>query len=254
MLLTAFEDCIGYVAWSAERPFTSLPRCTGQRSLCCCQQLVGKQDRGLPGFLGSALHTAHSCTGRTRGLLRHGQNRAQHRSNCFLDLRRTDLFLSLLIPTPLPRRSNTLRSIQAEPLTRASGELTERLFDNILVERGSEMTLRKLTEVVGVAPRQVRYMIAEGFVPPPVGGRAHASYGEEHVAAIQRVHAPSEPRIHPCVDTGSAAGPGRRAVPGGARDHARRRSGTHRIGRARRTLVAANRVSPWGDSEQTWRG
>ena len=48
------------------------------------------------------------------------------------------------------------------------------------------MTLRKLTEVVGVAPRQVRYMIAEGFLPPPVGGRAHASYGEEHVAAIQR--------------------------------------------------------------------
>ena len=48
------------------------------------------------------------------------------------------------------------------------------------------MTLRELTEVVGVAPRQVRYMIAEGFVPPPVGGRAHASYGEEHVEAIRR--------------------------------------------------------------------
>ena len=59
-------------------------------------------------------------------------------------------------------------------------------FDNTLVERGSEMTLRELTEVVGVAPRQVRYMIAEGFVPPPVGGRAHASYGEEHVEAIRR--------------------------------------------------------------------
>ena len=48
------------------------------------------------------------------------------------------------------------------------------------------MTLRELTQVVGVAPRQVRYMIAEGFVPPPAGGRAHASYGEEHVAAIRR--------------------------------------------------------------------
>ena len=48
------------------------------------------------------------------------------------------------------------------------------------------MTLRELTERVGVAPRQVRYMIAEGFVPPPAGGRAHASYGEEHVVAIQR--------------------------------------------------------------------
>lgn len=48
------------------------------------------------------------------------------------------------------------------------------------------MTLRELTEVVDVAPRQVRYMIAEGFVPPPAGGRAHASYGEEHVEAIRR--------------------------------------------------------------------
>lgn len=48
------------------------------------------------------------------------------------------------------------------------------------------MTLRELTERVGVAPRQVRYMIAEGFVPAPAGGRARASYGEEHVVAIQR--------------------------------------------------------------------
>ena len=48
------------------------------------------------------------------------------------------------------------------------------------------MTLRELTEVVGVAPRQIRYMIAEGFVPPPDGGRANASYGETHVEAIQR--------------------------------------------------------------------
>ena len=48
------------------------------------------------------------------------------------------------------------------------------------------MTLRELTKKVGVAPRQVRYMIAEGFVPPPTGGRARASYGEDHVVAIQR--------------------------------------------------------------------
>lgn len=48
------------------------------------------------------------------------------------------------------------------------------------------MTLRELAEVVGVAPRQVRYMIAERFVPPPDGGRANASYGEKHVEAIQR--------------------------------------------------------------------
>lgn len=48
------------------------------------------------------------------------------------------------------------------------------------------MNLRELTKVVGVAPRQVRYMIAEGFVPPPDGSRARASYGEKHVEAIQR--------------------------------------------------------------------
>lgn len=48
------------------------------------------------------------------------------------------------------------------------------------------MKLRELSERTGVAPRQVRYLIAEGFVPPPTGGRAHASYGKEHVDAIQR--------------------------------------------------------------------
>ena len=84
-------------------------------------------------------------------------------------------------------------------------------FDNTLVERGSQMTLRELTEVVGVAPRQVRYMIAEGFVPPPVGGRAHASYGEEHVEAIRRYMRLRGLGFTPCVDSGSAAGRGRRA-------------------------------------------
>jgi DNA-binding transcriptional MerR regulator len=29
-------------------------------------------------------------------------------------------------------------------------------------------------------------MIAEGFMPPPTGGRAHAQYGEEHQRAIDR--------------------------------------------------------------------
>ena len=48
------------------------------------------------------------------------------------------------------------------------------------------MKLRELSERVRVAPRQVRYLIAEGFIPPPTGGRAHAAYGEEHVAAIER--------------------------------------------------------------------
>jgi MerR family copper efflux transcriptional regulator len=38
----------------------------------------------------------------------------------------------------------------------------------------------------GVTERQLRYLIAEGFVPPPSGGRATAQYGEEHVAAVVR--------------------------------------------------------------------
>lgn len=38
----------------------------------------------------------------------------------------------------------------------------------------------------GIAERQVRYLIAEGFVPPPRGGRSNADYGHDHVAAIDR--------------------------------------------------------------------
>ena len=48
------------------------------------------------------------------------------------------------------------------------------------------MTLRELTALTGIAERQLRYLIAEGFMPPPRGGRAHADYGEDHVAAIGR--------------------------------------------------------------------
>ena len=48
------------------------------------------------------------------------------------------------------------------------------------------MNIRELSELTGTPERQVRYMIAEGFVPPPTGGRAHADYGEDHVTAIRR--------------------------------------------------------------------
>lgn len=48
------------------------------------------------------------------------------------------------------------------------------------------MNIRDLTRRTGIAERQVRYLIAEGFVPAPAGGRATAEYGPEHVAAIQR--------------------------------------------------------------------
>ena len=48
------------------------------------------------------------------------------------------------------------------------------------------MTLRELTSLTGIAERQIRYLVAEGFMPAPRGGRAHAEYGEDHVAAIGR--------------------------------------------------------------------
>ena len=48
------------------------------------------------------------------------------------------------------------------------------------------MRIKELIERTGVAERQVRYLIAEGFVPSPRGGRANADYGEDHVTAIQR--------------------------------------------------------------------
>ncbi|RJF87343.1 MerR family transcriptional regulator [Oleomonas cavernae] len=48
------------------------------------------------------------------------------------------------------------------------------------------MHIRELTSRAGVAERQVRYLIAEGFIPPPRGGRSNAEYGDDHVAAIDR--------------------------------------------------------------------
>lgn len=48
------------------------------------------------------------------------------------------------------------------------------------------MKLAELMERTGVAERQVRYLISEGFVPSPSGGRAHAEYGDAHVTAIRR--------------------------------------------------------------------
>lgn len=48
------------------------------------------------------------------------------------------------------------------------------------------MTLRELSKLTGTAERQIRYMIAEGFVPPPTGGRTYADYGEDHVTAVRR--------------------------------------------------------------------
>jgi DNA-binding transcriptional MerR regulator len=48
------------------------------------------------------------------------------------------------------------------------------------------MHIRELVARTGISERQVRYLIAEGFMPPPTGGRAMADYGETHVEAVQR--------------------------------------------------------------------
>lgn len=48
------------------------------------------------------------------------------------------------------------------------------------------MHIRELMARTGISERQVRYLIAEGFIPPPRGGRANADYGDDHVAAIRR--------------------------------------------------------------------
>lgn len=48
------------------------------------------------------------------------------------------------------------------------------------------MNIKELCQETGFVERQVRYLIAEGFMPAPRGGRANAEYGEDHVAAITR--------------------------------------------------------------------
>ena len=48
------------------------------------------------------------------------------------------------------------------------------------------MNIHELTATTGIPERQVRYLIAEGFMPPPAGGRSNADYGHEHVNAIRR--------------------------------------------------------------------
>ena len=48
------------------------------------------------------------------------------------------------------------------------------------------MNIHELATRTGIAERQIRYLIAEGFVPAPGGGRSNAEYGDDHVAAITR--------------------------------------------------------------------
>jgi MerR family copper efflux transcriptional regulator len=54
------------------------------------------------------------------------------------------------------------------------------------LSKGADVKIRELTSLTGIPDRQVRYLIAEGFIPPPHGGRANADYGEDHLTAIRR--------------------------------------------------------------------
>ena len=45
------------------------------------------------------------------------------------------------------------------------------------------MNIHELTELTEETPRQIRYLVAEGLMPAPDGGRSNASYGDVHVAA-----------------------------------------------------------------------
>ena len=49
------------------------------------------------------------------------------------------------------------------------------------------MRLTELVEAAGggqVTPRFVRFLIAEGILDPPSGGRAHANYGDAHLRGV----------------------------------------------------------------------
>ncbi len=59
------------------------------------------------------------------------------------------------------------------------------------------MNIRELAAATGIAERQIRYLIAEGFIPPPRGGRATAEYGDDHAAAIRRYQRLREQGIAP---------------------------------------------------------
>jgi DNA-binding transcriptional MerR regulator len=49
------------------------------------------------------------------------------------------------------------------------------------------MTLAELADALGVAPRQIRFLIAEGILPAAQKtGRSADAYGDEHLARAQR--------------------------------------------------------------------
>ncbi|MFC7693151.1 MerR family transcriptional regulator [Paeniroseomonas aquatica] len=81
------------------------------------------------------------------------------------------------------------------------------------------MNIIELAEVVGETPRQIRYLIAEGFIPNPDGSRARPEYRESHVEAIA-------------------------ATSGCGRTTSRRRSGSCSRPRPRRGMPSGSRWRP----------
>jgi len=87
-----------------------------------------------------------------------------------------------ILPYPFRKYLDTISS---QVLRKTKINFSEmKPFDNKYVKR--KMTMRELTKITGYTARQVRYLIAEGFVPSPEGGRANAEYGEVHVSAVKR--------------------------------------------------------------------
>ncbi len=48
------------------------------------------------------------------------------------------------------------------------------------------MNLQEFGELVGEAPRQLRFLITEGVIPKPEGTRKHPIYDQRHVDAVRR--------------------------------------------------------------------
>lgn len=54
------------------------------------------------------------------------------------------------------------------------------------MSKEASLNITELADAFGETPRQIRYLIAEGFIPAPGGSRTKPEYGDEHVAAIAR--------------------------------------------------------------------
>ena len=67
----------------------------------------------------------------------------------------------------------------------------------MVLSKEMSMDIHAFTSLVGETPRQIRFLIAEGFIPPPRGGRATAEYGDDHAAAIRRYQRLREQGIAP---------------------------------------------------------